>query len=347
MKNSLRILQCLGAQGEGGAEGQFEDIVIGLHKKNIPQQVVMRAHDQRLKKFRDAGIEPIILPFGGLFDFKTKKELKKIIHGFHPNIVHAWLNRATRHCPKSTPRDPFVLAGYQGGYYNLKYYKNTDHIITVTQDIVDHQMKQGWPQNRIHLIPCLTPDEKMDPVQRQNFDTPMDAKLFFALGRLHWKKAFDVLLKAMVQLPDAYLWLAGDGPLKEELQKLAQDLGIINRVRFLGWRTDRAALMQAADVCVFPSRYEPFGLVTIEAWAQKIPLIAARAAGPAATITHEKDGLLVDIDDVDGLASAMRRVIENPDLAENLIKNGRATYEAHYTEEAVVSQYIELYKEIS
>jgi len=69
-----------------------------------------------------------------------------------------------------------------------------------------------------------------------------------------------------------------------------RDLGLESRVRFSGWRDDRAALLAAADICVFPSRYEPFGTVTVDAWAAKRPLIAAAAQGPKAYVTDGTDG---------------------------------------------------------
>ena len=72
---------------------------------------------------------------------------------------------------------------------------------------------------------------------------------------------FDILLQALIQIPIAHLWLAGDGPLRQELERLAQNLGLLDRVHFLGWRKDRSALLLAADVVVMPSRYEPTSLV--------------------------------------------------------------------------------------
>ena len=78
--------------------------------------------------------------------------------------------------------------------------------------------------------------------------TPNHAPLVVALGRLHENKAFDVLIKAMARVPDAYLWLAGDGPEREKLEALALTEGIKPRTRFLGWQEDVAPLLAAADV---------------------------------------------------------------------------------------------------
>jgi glycosyltransferase involved in cell wall biosynthesis len=150
----------------------------------------------------------------------------------------------------------------------------------------------------------------------------------------------------MAGLHGAYLWIAGDGPLEADLKAQAAKLGIADRVRFLGWRTDRSALLAACDVVAFPSRYEPFGQVTIEAWAANKPLVTADAAGPAATVTNEVDALLVPKDHPDALRDALRRVIEDADLVKKLVENGARAYQAHFTKTAFVRASMALYEKI-
>jgi glycosyltransferase involved in cell wall biosynthesis len=163
------------------------------------------------------------------------------------------------------------------------------------------------------------------------------------MGRLHDSKAHDVALAALAQLPDAYLWIAGVGPLEAKLQSMAAALGVDRRVRFLGWRTDASALYRAADVCVFPSRYEPLGNVVIQAWAHGLPVVAAASQGPAALIREGQDGLLVPIDDPDALAQAVRRLLEDRALAQALAEAGSRRVAADFSEAAVVAQWKRLF----
>ena len=163
------------------------------------------------------------------------------------------------------------------------------------------------------------------------------------MGRLHEAKAHDVTLNALTRLPEAFLWIAGAGPEEAKLKALALALGVNDRVRFLGWRNDPSALYRAADVCVFPSRFEPLGNVVIQAWAHGLPVAAAASQGPAALIREGEDGLLVPIDDATALAEAVRRLLDDPMLRIRLAQNGHARVEGEFSQSAVVAQWRDLF----
>jgi glycosyltransferase involved in cell wall biosynthesis len=168
-------------------------------------------------------------------------------------------------------------------------------------------VERGVPRATAHYVPTFPTIEAGPPVGRGGLATPADATVLLTLSRLHEKKGLDIFLAALTALPGCIAWIAGDGPLEAELKALAARLGVADRVRFLGWRTDRGALLAAADVCVLPSRWEPFGTVMLEAWAAGTPLIAAASQGPAALISDGVNGLLVPVDDAPALAAADRR----------------------------------------
>jgi len=147
-------------------------------------------------------------------------------------------------------------------------------------------------------------------------------------------------------VPQAYLWIAGDGPLERQLKQLCTSLGLDPRVRFLGWRNDRSALLKATDICVFPSRYEPFGTVIVDAWAAATPLIAAKAVGPKAYVTHEENGLLVEIDDVDGLAAAINLLIGNQELREKIVAGGTRSFTEQFTKDVFIRESMSLYEKV-
>jgi glycosyltransferase involved in cell wall biosynthesis len=124
---------------------------------------------------------------------------------------------------------------------------------------------------------------------------------------------------------------------------MAQALGVAGRVRFLGWRTDASALYRTADVCVFPSRFEPLGNVVIQSWAHGLPVVAAASQGPSALIEDGDDGLLVPVDDADALAAGVRRVLTEPMLRIRLVQKGAERVEGEFSEAAVVAAWKHLF----
>jgi glycosyltransferase involved in cell wall biosynthesis len=233
-----------------------------------------------------------------------------------------------------------------GGYYNLKYYAGFDELVANTEDIAEWIVGQGWPAGRVRHIPNFAAaPPNTAPADRASLDTPADAPLLLAMGRLHDAKAHDVNLQALADLPDAYLWIAGVGPEEAKLKALAQALGVTSRVRFLGWRTDPSALYRAADVCVFPSRYEPLGNVVIQAWAHGLPVVAAASQGPAALIEDGRDGILTPVDDADAVAAGVRRILAEPKLAAGFVQRGLGRVAAEFSEAAVVAQWKTLFSD--
>lgn len=338
----MRVMQVMAGARQGGAETQYVNHVLAFDRAGLAQRAVIRYDPARAAALRAGGIRPLELSFGNWTDLTTVLALKREIAAYRPDIVLTWMNRAS----KMVPGGDFLRLGRLGGYYDMKYYRRCDHVIGNTQDIVEHVIQTGWPRGRAHLMLNFAHIRDVPAVSRAALNTPEEAKVVVALGRLHEAKAFDTLLQALAIERRPYLWLAGEGPLRRKLESLAGTLGIADRVRFLGWRDDREALFAAADICVVPSRYEPFGSVTVEAWATRLPLVAAASAGPAALIQDGQDGLLVPIDDGTAMAAALTRVIDEPGLGPRLVGAGRQRFQAEFTEAAAVSRWLGLFRRL-
>jgi len=338
----MRILQVMAGAEHGGAENFFVRLALALNRAGIDQKVVIRENADRAEKLREGGVDPVELAFGGKLDWKTSWDLKRQIKLFKPDIVLTWMNRATAMCP-SGKKLGFVHMARLGGYYDLKYYQSCDHLIGNTQDIVDYLVQENWPAEKAHYVPNFVDGQWGEPIPRQRYYTPNSAPLILAMGRLHENKGFDVLLDAVSRVPDAYLWLAGEGPLRDALERQSENLGIKPRVRFLGWQDDVAGLLQACDVFVCPSRHEPLGNVVIEAWAQGKPVIATDSYGPGTLIVHLQSGVLVPIDDSILLTKAIRNVLGDSNLFERIARQGFETYSKQFTEDVVTKQYIDFF----
>jgi glycosyltransferase involved in cell wall biosynthesis len=255
------------------------------------------------------------------------------------------MNRAASYCPAGG--SGYVHCGRLGGYYDLKYYRTCDHLIGNTPDIVSYLVDKGWPKEKAHYLPNFVDGARSQAVPRKELYTPDEAAVVLALGRLHPNKGFDVLLHAIAKLPHVYLWLAGAGELADDLKSLASTLGVAPRIRFLGWRDDVPALFAASDVFVCSSRSEPLGNIIIEAWAQETPVVAAAAEGPRFLIQNQENGLLVELENADAMANAIYLALSDQDLAATIRAGGKKSFDAEYTEAAVVGRYLEFFQQVA
>ncbi len=332
----------MAGKGNGGAETYAADMMLALHEQGVEQRAVMAAGQPRVAALVAGGVPVLTDCLRSPFGFMQRRSVARAIATFQPDLVHCWMRRAASLVPKLT----VPTIGWFGGYYEVAHFQNCSHFIGVTPDIVDHQRSQGIAPERSFFVPTFPVTDSSTPVARATLKTPEDVTVLLTLSRLHPKKGLDTLIQALKDLPNCVLWLAGDGPLQATLAAQAERIGVASRLRFLGWRTDRGALLRAADICVLPSRYEPFGTVMLEAWAADVPLIAAAAAGPAAFVKTGENGLLVPVSDAKALAAAIRQLQADAALRQKLIAGGQATYAAQFTRTAVTAQMHTLYRQI-
>jgi glycosyltransferase involved in cell wall biosynthesis len=338
-----KVLQVMAGAPIGGVETFFFDAVLALADAGLQQVAVIRPNTPfQISRLKAAGVRYETSAFSPWYPWTTWHTLRRVTRAFKPDIIQYWSGRAAMNAPDWKAHH----IGWYGGYRERWRFKTCEYFIGITPDLVEHIHRQGVSRENIALIHTLTDYTLQPPVDRAAFDTPKNAPLLLALARLHWKKGLDVLLDALARVPGAYLWIAGEGEDRAKLEAQTKCLGLEDRVRFLGWRDDREALLAAADICVFPSRYEPFGTVTIEAWAAKIPLIAAASQGPGAYIENGVNGLLVPVDHVDALANAMRRLIAEPALRAQIVAGGTKSYEEGFTKSVYVRDVFAFYDKV-
>ncbi len=145
------------------------------------------------------------------------------------------------------------------------------------------------------------------------------------------------------QMPDVEFLLAGDGPLRQELEREAQILGIGDRVVFLGDRRDIPAVMAALDVAVLTSDSESLSNVILEAMAAGVPVVAYRVGGNA-ELVNEQRGELVSAKDEAGFAAAVERLLAMPSLRAEFGHNGRKFAEDNFALESVRARYEDCYR---
>lgn len=167
-----------------------------------------------------------------------------------------------------------------------------------------------------------------------------------SIGRLDAMKAHDILLRAIAQVEDVQAIILGEGEQRSSLEQLAIELGISDRVKLLGWIAHPRSYLSEFDVVAMPSRSEGFPLAMVEAMLAAKPVIATRVGSMPEAIVAYETGLLIEKNDVDGLAQAIRQLRDQPELRAKLGQQARKAAVEQWTSEAMAAKYLSLWQSL-
>lgn len=271
----------------------------------------------------------------------------------HVNTAHlvhgAWL------------QSPFHTSRVRGGVYGLYHrvysglnarwersaYREARRVVAVSDRVRDDLLCIGVPEARIRVVWNGVDPVEFSPgsVSRHQLGLPEEVSMGLFVGDLRTPlKNLDTVLRALAQVPELHLAVVGHlaGSL---YPAMVNRLGLLPRVHFLGFRRDIADLMRASDVFVFPSRYESFSLVLMEAMACGLPVVTARSVGAAALVPDGAGVVLEDPNDHQALAWTLASVVHHPDQWR--LRRDRAREAAEmYTWRRMADHYLNLYEEV-
>jgi len=217
-------------------------------------------------------------------------------------------------------------------------------LVAVSEDTKRAYERQGYPRGRIEVV-YNGVDLPADGVYRRN-----DPARIGEIARLCDVKGQRELLQALARLPDAMLVLAGrdlerGGEYQDELERESERLGIRERVEF-GFHEDVPGLLETLDVVALPSWTEGLPLVLLEAMARGRPVVATPVGGTPELVTDGETGLLVPPRDPEALAEALRRVLDEPDLARRLGEAARARVAERFSAAEQERRMLEIYDDV-
>lgn len=185
-----------------------------------------------------------------------------------------------------------------------------------------------WTPETSVVVPNGIDTGKFSPrdraAARRGLGFAADGRVVGVVARLTREKGVDLAIEAAAALPGTRLVIVGDGPERGALAARAREVGVADRVDFLGLRDDLPEIYPAFDVLLVPSRTEAHGLVAAEALACSVPVVAARVGGLRSIVEEGRNGLLVPPEDAAAAAAALGRILEDPPWAERLGRQGRA-----------------------
>jgi glycosyltransferase involved in cell wall biosynthesis len=211
------------------------------------------------------------------------------------------------------------------------------------------------PQDKIAVIPNGVAPGNFKTLsknaRRSDYAAP-DEKIIFYVGRMVQEKGVQVLLDAAPEIlahyPQAKFIIAGKGPYLDALKNQASALGIANRVYFTGYISDevRNSLYSWADVAVFPSLYEPFGIVALEAMAARTPVVVSDCGGISEIVRHGVDGLKANTGNSHSLAQNILALLRQPQLGESLREEAYRKVTEEFNWKAIARKTASVYREV-
>ena len=213
----------------------------------------------------------------------------------------------------------------------------------------------GFPADRIEVIENGIQLDRYGPIEDRG---PLRARLGLdpgrryvaMIGRLHSIKDPTTLVRGFAPVAaardDTDLLLVGDGPLRSDLESLAESLGIKNRVRFLGIRSDVPDILRAVDLFALTSVSEAASLTLMEAMASALPVVVTEVGGNPEIVRPGIEGMLVPREDFDATAQALLALLAGPERARAMGQAGRRRVEEKYRLERTIDAYLGLYRRL-
>ena len=197
-----------------------------------------------------------------------------------------------------------------------------------------------------------SPDQMVDLAAVRSHWQPEEGPLIFSVGRLVWEKGLDLLVGAMPdvirEFPTARAVIAGTGTFRDALVRKIEYLGLEDHVQLAGYITDelRNQLYAISDIAVFPSRYEPFGIVALEAMSAGIPVVVSSTGGLCEVVTDHVTGLCVASGQSPALAAAIIEVLQNPEEAAERAVRAREVALSQYNWDYIAARTLRVYRSL-
>jgi len=335
-----RILHFITELEVGGAERLLVSTLPRLDKSKYEVSVVYLHGDDLRPELERAGIRVTRLKSRGKFDFGSFTQLVRLFREERIEILHTHLIQADilGYFAGRRAKVPVIISTK----HNTNYFqshgawlppvdafvnRHLKRIIAVSEAVKKFYVEtQRLPSEKIDVIHNgidLTAFRQAAPVSKAELAVKPTEKVVCCVGSLKEKKGHAVLLRAwpyvISRRSDARLVLVGDGPLRDELQRTANESGVRETIRFLGNRSDVPSILRAADVFVLPSLWEGFGIAVVEAMAAGVPVVASRVDGVCEIIRDGQDGVLVPPNEPEKLAQAIVDLLDDSERMKRFV----------------------------
>ena len=318
----------------------------------------MRKNSAFHHKLVQLGLEEIVLAVN--FDIKSVKMARKRIldegiNLLHVNGINSGVFASLMYLPIKTiatvhgsvyheRADRNIMMQKLFAYLEKRCLKKSNKIISVSFAIKQILLERGIDGNKLEVI-----HNGIEEIEyRAKEKTDSNLVKICMVGRLEEVKGCDYLIRALAKLKDKEFLcdIYGEGSLKEELEKLATDFGVVDKICFKGFSDKIREVMGEYDILVQPSRFEAFPLTPLEAMNAKVLLICSDIGGMREIVTEGENGLKFEVGNVEELAGKIIWAMEHKKEVENMTENAFDKFQREYTESAMHEKTFGLFEQI-
>jgi len=284
----------------------------------------------------------------------------EVIHAHYaiPNAVAALLARdmmpeEKRFCLVTTLHgtDITLVGGHPSFYRATRYGMENSCIVTAVSEWLNHETMREFNLSRpVRTIYNFLDGDKFAPrkCDRDSLALPEEKIIMHISNFRPVKRVTDVVrvFKRIADAMPAKLVMVGDGPERLSAAGVAKQLGIDDRISYLGNYENIEEILPCADLVIQPSEHESFGLVALEAMACEVPVIVTASGGVKEVVLQGETGYLCEVGDIETMAGYAINLLSNPEQTQQMGRKGREHVLRHFQKDAIVSQYEALYKEV-
>lgn len=353
-----------------GGEQQLLYLLDGLAAEGVPSTLVAQPGGPMAERAQANGHDVRELRMRGEADLVAVGRLARLIKREGFTIVHAHTSHAhslgamaAALCRKRRPKmvvarrvDFSIFRRSFFGLNHIKYLHGVDRYVTVSHAIRRVLMADGVPPDWIECVHSgidverITGAEERTAALRAELEVPDGDALVGNVAALADHKGQRYLIEAVPEVlaahPDTTFAIVGEGELQGDLTGRARDLGVADRIRFTGFRTDVPSLLKALDLFVMPSHMEGLGTSVLDAMAAGLAVVGTQAGGMPEAIDHQRTGLVCPVRDAGALAAAIGRLLGDADLRARMGQAGLERVQAEFSKEAMVAGTVRVYRRL-
>lgn len=347
----MKIIFVLHSHGAGGAERHLLQLMQGLSSSGIECVYAGPLDGWLGQQLLTAGFRCTQISFTGFFDLLSLLRLIRLIRREKADIVHGHLTRGAYYSGLAAKFSGVVNIATAHSTNAGKWFGRAHRIIAVSDAVNRFLVQCGYSSEKIGTVHHGVPDYSTLPrEQRDALKVDLninEGPILTMVARFMPAKGHDIALRALVTIKQKPWTLILAGSLEtsyaKEMQALAQDLDIADRIRFIGHRDDVHNIYGCTDILLAPSRREALSLTLLEAAAFSLPIVATDVGGISEAVADGETGLLVASEKPQALADAITTLLEHTEVRHRMGRNGRQRYERLFTLQSMTNNTIAVY----